>query len=69
MEHRIKVMIADDEEPEVLALEKILTENLPQLTVLPSARNGYELVELAKELSPDILITDINMPGLGGLDH
>ena len=68
MEQKYRVIVADDEEPEVRALEKIIQENLPGLYLLPSARNGLELVELARELSPDILICDINMPGLGGLE-
>lgn len=68
MEPRYRVMVADDEEPEVLGLEKILGENLPELLVLPSARNGKELLEMAREFLPDILICDINMPCLGGLE-
>lgn len=64
----IQVLIADDEEVECAALERMLTVHFPQVQVLPSVYNGYTLVQMVEEKRPEIVIVDINMPGMGGLE-
>lgn len=62
------VLIADDEPIECIALEMLLKNNFPGLRILPSVSNGIDLVASAGQDRPDIVIVDINMPGLNGLD-
>jgi len=62
-----KVLICDDEplEREVLSLI-IERSNLPFRTV-GEAKNGFEAVEKAEKLNPDVVLMDIKMPGKDGL--
>lgn len=62
-----RIILADD--------HRILREGLvamlrrePDLDVVGEAADGLEAVRLAKELQPDIVITDISMPGLNGIE-
>lgn len=62
---RAKVLLADH--------QRILTDGLSKLLeqyydVVATATNGYELVSMGKELSPDIIVTEISMPLLNGMD-
>lgn len=64
----LKLMIADDE---AATRERIRTQiNWESLYISIAAicKNGAEAYEQAKALRPDIIITDINMPGMSGLD-
>ena len=61
------LLIADDEEIECRALSMQLKKAFPEITVLKPARNGLELVDFAREHKPDIIIADIEMPGMNGL--
>jgi len=47
---------------------RALLEREPALEVLGEARNGRQALQLAKQHRPDILLVDIAMPGLNGLD-
>ncbi len=60
-----KILIADDE-PDIL---EILQYNLSAegYTVI-TAKNGHEALEKAKDLQPDLIILDIMMPGLNGME-
>jgi len=67
MNKEVTVLIADDEP---LARERLvrLIEKLAGYRLLqPSACNGHEALELAQRLQPDVLLLDIRMPGLDGL--
>ncbi len=63
----MKILIADDEP---LARERLarLVKQIPSCTVLqPSAENGHETLLLIERFKPDIVLLDIAMPGLDGL--
>lgn len=62
----IKVMIADDHAMVRQGLKTIL-ELEEDITVVSQAANGEEAVVLARRDKPDIILMDINMPGLNGL--
>lgn len=63
-----KVLIADDEK-KVCQLIKMLVEwEKLSMEVIGVANNGCEALEIIKEKNPDIVITDIRMPGLNGLE-
>ncbi|WP_163580543.1 response regulator [Gracilibacillus saliphilus] len=64
----MKVMIAEDEIVERKAMRKFLEENIQSLEVVGEAMNGRKAIELAKTLSPDIILMDIKMPGINGLE-
>lgn len=64
----IRILIADDEEIERVALEKILTTHLPQIEVVANAMHGREAIEKTEQTKPDLLLMDIQMPGINGLE-
>ncbi len=64
----LRVMIADDEERICKLITALVEWEALELQLAGIARNGPEAIALAQELEPDILITDIRMPGLSGLD-
>lgn len=63
---KINVLIADDHSLFRQGLKQIL-ELEEDITVVAQASNGEEAVKLAKEKDPDIILMDINMPGINGL--
>lgn len=65
---KFSILIADDEAFECRALEIILQDSFSNIELLPSVYNGTELLQSGEKECPDIIITDINMPGLNGLD-
>jgi DNA-binding NarL/FixJ family response regulator len=62
----LKVFLADDH-PIVMAGIKALVTEDPRFEVIGQAANGREVVRQVIELRPDLLILDISMPGLNGL--
>jgi DNA-binding NarL/FixJ family response regulator len=63
----IRVLLADDH-PIVRQGIRILLEKAPDIIVVGETGNGVEALHLVKELSPDVLILDIEMPGLNGVE-
>jgi YesN/AraC family two-component response regulator len=62
------ILIVEDEELERQALRRILDENLEGVRILGEARTGPEAVQLIDSCAPDLLLVDINIPGLNGLE-
>jgi DNA-binding NarL/FixJ family response regulator len=63
---RIRVLIADDDPAFLRSLEQLI-EGQPELTVIASAANGLEAVELTDRLAPDAVVLDLHMPLLDGV--
>lgn len=63
----IKIFIVDDHQVVRDALRKMLSECL-DLTIIGEAANGIEALERISTLLPDIVITNIKMPGIDGLE-
>lgn len=63
----IRILIADDHEIFRRGLRSLL-ESHAQWEVCGEATNGLEAVERVKELSPDVVVLDVTMPRLNGLE-
>src|SRR5678809_1348113 len=63
----VRILIADDHGIVRTGL-KLLLDRIPDMEVVGEAADGREAVRLAHELKPDIIIMDIGMPLLNGLD-
>jgi len=63
----VRVLLADDHAL-VRAGIRALLEGLEGVTVVAEAGNGGEVLELARKHRPDVVLLDISMPGLGGLE-
>lgn len=61
-------MIADDEMIECRGLERMIQNGFCDIELLPSVYNGVELIQCVEKEKPDIVIVDLNMPGLSGLE-
>jgi two-component system, response regulator YesN len=62
-----KVMIIDDEPIIVEGIKKIVPWEKYRCSIIATANDGIEGSRLIRELKPDILFSDISMPGLDGL--
>lgn len=63
-----KVMIADDENYMLEAMEKLINWEKMDCCLVYKATNGQELLEQIKNNPPDIVITDIKMPAVNGIE-
>jgi two-component system response regulator AlgR len=63
----MKVLIVDDEAPARARLRRLL-EEVDYCLVSGEASNGHEALQLSRSLQPDILLLDIRMPGMDGLE-
>lgn len=63
-----KILIVDDEALERKALRCIIQECIPKITSFHEASDGQEAIEKARELKPHIMIMDIKMPRVDGIE-
>jgi two-component system, NarL family, response regulator LiaR len=63
----ISIMLADDH-PFIRQALKMLLESEPDMRIVAEASNGQEAVELATRFHPDVVIMDIGMPVMNGLE-
>lgn len=63
----VRVLVADDYAAIRTALTRALQED-PNIEVVGTASDGYAAVLLAERLRPDVVLMDVNMPGLNGIE-
>src|SRR5262245_24132011 len=63
--NRTRVLMADDH---TMLLDGLVTLVNREVNVIGVARDGRTLIEMANELRPDVIVTDISMPDLNGID-
>jgi len=64
---KIRVLIADDQRSARQGLKALLAF-APQIEVIGEASNGQEAVELVAEKQPDVVLMDVQMPEMDGLE-
>jgi DNA-binding NarL/FixJ family response regulator len=67
MTEPIRVLIADDHPLFRDGLTVLLTDG-PDTELVGAATSGTEAVELARETQPDVVVMDLHMPGLNGIE-
>ncbi|AEV84744.1 LuxR family transcriptional regulator [Actinoplanes sp. SE50] len=63
----VRVLLVDDQPLIRAALQMVISE-APDLEVVGEAGNGGEAVRLAAELRPDLVVMDLRMPGMDGIE-
>ena len=64
----LKVVLADDEKKILLLLQKLIDWERLGYEIVGTANDGLRALELVRELHPDLLITDVRMPGCSGIE-
>ena len=64
--NEVRVLIADDH-PLFRKGLRTLLESMPRMPVIGEATSGQEAVTLTRQLKPDVVLLDLQMPGGGGL--
>ena len=67
MMERIRTLIVDDEAPARLRVKQLLRE-FPEADIVGEAEDGRQAVASIRELSPDLLFLDVQMPRLDGFE-
>lgn len=67
MKNEIRVLLADDHEVVRYGLARMLERN-DDMHIVGEATSGEQAYQMYTELDPDILIMDMSMPGIGGLE-
>jgi DNA-binding NarL/FixJ family response regulator len=63
----VRVLIVDDQEPFRMAA-RMVVEATDGFEVVGEAETGEDSVAMAAELTPDLVLMDVNLPGINGLD-
>jgi DNA-binding NarL/FixJ family response regulator len=63
----VRVLIVDDQAPFRLAA-RMVVEATDGFDVVGEAETGEASVQMAQELDPDLVLMDVNLPGINGLD-
>jgi DNA-binding NarL/FixJ family response regulator len=67
MEEPLSVMVVDDQAPFRMAARAVIRRS-EGFTLAGEAENGVKAIELAREIHPDVVLMDINMPEMGGIE-
>ena len=63
----IKVLLVDDHELVRIGISRLL-ENADGIEVVAEADSGESAIEQVRKLNPDVILMDVSMPGIGGLE-
>lgn len=63
----LSLLIVEDDKMALNIIVRMVANEFPYCTI-HSAENGIMALELYQELTPDLIITDINMPWMGGIE-
>lgn len=63
----IKIMVVDDHDLVRTGISRMLAD-VASIEVIGEAASGEEAVALARKLDPDVVLMDVKMPGIGGLE-
>lgn len=63
----IKVIVVDDHDLVRVGIAKMLAE-VEGIDVAAEASSGEEAIQLARNLTPDVILMDVKMPGIGGIE-
>jgi two-component system response regulator YesN len=61
-------MVCDDEQIMIESVRHIVEKEFSNIRIIETARSGREAIEKTLTIKPDIILTDIKMPGINGLD-
>jgi DNA-binding NarL/FixJ family response regulator len=64
---RVRVIVVDDD-PEALALICVRLKEHPRIEIIGTGQSGREAIQLANTLHPDVMVLDVMMPVLNGLE-
>lgn len=64
---KIKVLIADDHQMVRDGLQ-VIAKKIDEFEIIGEASNGEELLHLTRRLSPDVILTDVKMPKMNGIE-
>jgi len=67
MSDQIRVLIADDHTLIREGLQAVLAQE-PDISIVGHAASGADALALAKELAPDVILMDVRMPGMDGVE-
>src|SRR6056297_4100162 len=62
------VLIVDDEQPVIESISFMLQKYRPELEIAGTGMSGREAIEIAEATKPDIILIDVKMPGIDGLE-
>jgi two-component system response regulator YesN len=62
------LMVCDDEQIMIESVRHIVENEFDNIKIIETARSGREAIEKTLTIKPDIILTDIRMPGINGLD-
>lgn len=65
--HPLKLLLVDDN-PDVLSDLKLLLELSGDMKIAGEALNGHEAVDMAGKFTPDVVVMDLEMPGMDGYE-
>lgn len=63
----MKILLADDEKYDRETVKYIIRDNFSEKLEIYEAKNGREAIEISESVRPDIVIIDIKMPGIDGI--
>ena len=64
---KIKLVLVDDHKMIREGLKNFLSDN-PDFEIIGEAENGQECLDLLSNINPDLVLTDLNMPVMDGLE-